>query len=108
MRMSPKGSPTDYFLGFTVLQNVYMLNGTLFLVTEHKTRLPTLKYMLSAYVDMPGGKTLVDVPTQGHIRAIDHQTALRIFGLSARELRGSTWLSNGPLACKKIEYALER
>ncbi|KIM31344.1 hypothetical protein M408DRAFT_21397 [Serendipita vermifera MAFF 305830] len=96
-----------HFPGFTVLQNVYTLNGTLFLVTEHRKRLPSLKYMLSAYADVQGGQTLVDLPTHGHIRAIDHQTARQLFGLSARELRGSTWLSNDPLAYTDESFVLE-
>jgi len=88
-----------YHTGFTILRNVYSLNGTLFLVTEGKRSLPNLKYIISAYAEVLGGKTLADLPTQEHIRIIDHNAAIRLFGFSARELRGTTWFCNDPIAC---------
>jgi hypothetical protein len=63
--------------------------------------------MLSAYAEVSDGKTTVDMPTQAHIRVIDHKTAIRLFGLSARELRGSTWLCNDPIACELYGFKHE-
>jgi len=85
--------------GFTVLRNVYSVNGTLYLVTERRDSLPNIKYILSTYADIPGGKTLADLPTQSHIRVIDPNAAIQLFGFSARELRGTTWLCNDPIEC---------
>ncbi|PVG02453.1 hypothetical protein CPB86DRAFT_864798 [Serendipita vermifera] len=94
-------------VGYTVLQNVFALNGTLVLVSERKHALPSLQYIISAWAEIPGGKTLIGIPGEGQIRVVNRQIALRLFGLSAREIRGTTWMYNNPIAYMDDSFVLE-
>jgi hypothetical protein len=90
------------YLGFTVLDNVYSVNGTIFLVNDQKNRIPHLENVLSAWAEVPGGQVLYGLPTDNHIRLVTRMGGTRIFGHSARELRGTTWIYNNPMACTSV------
>ncbi|KAG8826339.1 hypothetical protein FRC19_009122 [Serendipita sp. 401] len=91
--------------GFTVLANVFCINGTLLLVSDRRDSFPDLKYILSSWKEV-SGKTFVKEPTEDHIRVIDRKTALQILGISARVLRGTTWLLNDPTAYADESFSL--
>ncbi|CAG7850573.1 SubName: Full=Uncharacterized protein {ECO:0000313/EMBL:CCA69889.1} [Serendipita indica DSM 11827] len=85
--------------GFTMLQNVYSINGTLILVSDNGSSLPIPKHVISAWAKVPERRIyLAEEPTHHRIRVVDRATAIRLLGLSARRLHGTTWLFNEPLA----------
>ncbi|KAG8832655.1 hypothetical protein FRC17_000922 [Serendipita sp. 399] len=90
--------------GFSVLTNVFAINGTLLLVSDHQTSFPNLKYILSSWKEL-NSKTFVKEPTDEDIRVADRKTAMRILGISARVLRNTTWLFNDPLAYTDESFA---
>ncbi|TDL21877.1 hypothetical protein BD410DRAFT_815241 [Rickenella mellea] len=81
--------------GFTMFDQLYMLNGTLYIVSSNRsTSFPELRFIYSTGRDVLNGKDeeLKRLPTDTDIRIISGAEARRLFGTSATRIDGPNWL----------------
>ncbi|EJT99480.1 hypothetical protein DACRYDRAFT_69179 [Dacryopinax primogenitus] len=76
--------------GFTVFENLYMMNGTTFVVTISPEEVPDLRYVLGSGADNPGYLDPVQDPTDKDMQVITPKQAREWFGASAVNLQGNT------------------
>ena len=69
-------------LGWTVFDKLYVLNGTIFVVTSSPEAIPETKFLTSSGYDIRGGEEEVRkrLPTDKDIRIITPDDAQRLFG----------------------------
>jgi len=76
--------------GYTIFENVYVLNGTFYLVTNSPSSLPPLGSIASAALDP------TRPPRTQDWRVIDPENASSILGIYGGRLYGTSWLSTDP------------
>ncbi|KAG8888546.1 hypothetical protein FRB98_007411 [Tulasnella sp. 332] len=94
----PKTTLSAHVTGWTILDNVYVLNGSFHIVTDDPTAFPFLREMISSGYEMKNGKAEVDKqePTENDMVIIDPQEATRRFGQYASRVAGVSFVSNDP------------
>ncbi|TDL23890.1 hypothetical protein BD410DRAFT_786558 [Rickenella mellea] len=94
----PETNVVTHAPGWTVFDNVYALNGTLFVVTSNPLTIPDLKFIISTGIPLLHGKDqpAKRLPTDREIRVITPMQASSLFGDSAVRLSGPSWLVNDP------------
>ncbi|KAK7686027.1 hypothetical protein QCA50_010838 [Cerrena zonata] len=76
--------------GYTVFENLFMLNGTFYLVADKPSLLPPLGSIASSSADRS------QPPTPKDWRIIDKEEATTLFGRFGGVVQGTTWLSTDP------------
>ncbi|THH00491.1 hypothetical protein EW026_g2057 [Hermanssonia centrifuga] len=86
----PESKAIAHVAGYTILENVFILNGTGFLVTDSASSLPPLGSMASSAVNS------ILVPRGQDWRVLNRVTAQDILGTFGGRIRGTTWLTTEP------------
>ncbi|TDL21878.1 hypothetical protein BD410DRAFT_840270 [Rickenella mellea] len=81
-----------------MFDQLYMLNGTLYIVSNRSSSFPELRFIYSTGRDILNGmeEKLKRLPTDKEIRIISGAEARRLFGTSATRIDGPNWLVNEP------------
>ncbi|CCM05354.1 uncharacterized protein FIBRA_07568 [Fibroporia radiculosa] len=84
--------------GWTIFDRLYLLNGTLYVVTDHPQSIPDRSHMISNAIFIEDGPYYPEkhAPSDQEMRIIDTNEARRLFGLSAERLDGVSWLAYDP------------
>jgi len=80
------------FAGWTIFDNLYILNGIIYVVTDDPDSMPDVSSILSKGIRIEPGREaeLARLPTDEHIRIISTQDARRLFGTGATIIDGVT------------------
>ncbi|KAI1798393.1 hypothetical protein LXA43DRAFT_968715 [Ganoderma leucocontextum] len=84
--------------GWTIFDRLYLLNGTLYVVTDEPESVPDRLYILSSGVFItsdPKDISLRD-PTDQNMRVISTAESRQLFGAEADRLDGVSWLAYDP------------
>jgi len=84
--------------GWTIFDKLYMLNGTMYIVSDQPESIPDRTRITSTAVFIENGPIAEAerIPTDKEMRIISTIEAGRLFGPSAERLDGVTWLANDP------------
>ncbi|KAI0819451.1 hypothetical protein BC628DRAFT_1332737 [Trametes gibbosa] len=84
--------------GWTIFDRLYVLNGTIYIVSDSPDDIPERKYMIStaAFIENGPEAEARRVPTDKEMRIISSDEARRLFGSEAERLDGVSWLANDP------------
>ncbi|KAG8942687.1 hypothetical protein FRC03_002932 [Tulasnella sp. 419] len=84
--------------GFTIFDNLFMLNGTLFIVSDKPDDLPEIRMMTSTGYPLYHGEEEIRrrEPTPHDMQIISSKAALELFGHTVTRLSGVTFLVNDP------------
>ncbi|CDO73894.1 hypothetical protein BN946_scf185016.g51 [Trametes cinnabarina] len=84
--------------GWTIFDRLYILNGTVYIVSDAPEDVPDRRYMISTAVFIENGPDAEArrIPTDKEMRVISTEEARRLFGTEAERLDGVTWLANDP------------
>ncbi|KIY49993.1 hypothetical protein FISHEDRAFT_40033 [Fistulina hepatica ATCC 64428] len=85
--------------GWTVLERLYVFNGTIYVVSKFSETLPDLKFVYSKGINIEDGEDaeLARVPTAEHINVITPLEARHLFGTrTARTIDDLTFFVNDP------------
>lgn len=84
--------------GWTILDRLYALNGTLYIVTDDPASLPEKKFMISTALRIANGpvEAAKRIPTDREMQFISTADAKTLFGSGADVLDGVTWYANDP------------
>lgn len=93
---APVLSSHDYS-GWTIFDNLYVMNGTVFVVTDAPETIPPRKTLTSTGIEIKGSPELVKarLPTDREMRIISPEHAIELFGSGATLIDGIT-VSNIP------------
>ena len=87
-------------LGFTVMDNLYSLNRTIYAVTDNPKSFPDIRYIISSGYAVFNGEEEVAKrePTSEHMQIISTKQARKLFGEGASRVEGVTvcFLSAAP------------
>ncbi|KAG1740796.1 uncharacterized protein EDB91DRAFT_1052980 [Suillus paluster] len=94
----PNTRVVSHVPGWTIFDNLFVLNGTVFVVTDFPSSIPDLLTVTSTGVEIHNGKEAVDSRTPGNreMRVISPDQAQKLFGSSVESIDGVTWLVNDP------------
>ena len=83
--------------GWTIFDNLYVMNGTVFVVTDAPETIPPRKTLTSTGIELKGDPELVKarLPTDREMRIISPEDAIELFGSGATLIDGIT-VSNIP------------
>ncbi|KIK91684.1 hypothetical protein PAXRUDRAFT_617656 [Paxillus rubicundulus Ve08.2h10] len=101
-RVSSKRIPTTRIVshvpGWTIFDNLYLLNGTVFIVSDEPKQVPDRKTIISTAVKIDNGDVAVAsrLPTDRELRVISTDDARELFGTSPALIDGATWIVNDP------------
>ncbi|KAI0314669.1 hypothetical protein OF83DRAFT_1063437 [Amylostereum chailletii] len=84
--------------GWTIIDKMYVLNGTVYLVTSEPELFPDRKFMTSTGIDIANEPEQVRarLPTDKELRIISPAEAKTLFGTGANRVQGVSWLVNDP------------
>ncbi|KAH9855649.1 hypothetical protein C2E23DRAFT_866735 [Lenzites betulinus] len=84
--------------GWTIFDRLYILNGTIYIVSDSPQDVPERKYMIStaAFIENGPEAEARRIPTDKEMRVISSDEARRLFGSEAERLDGVSWLANDP------------
>lgn len=84
--------------GWTIFDNMYLFNGTWYLVTDHPSTIPLLRMMVSTGAEIWNDEDSIRrrEPTEKDMRIIFPSEARRLWGDSASRVSGVTLLVNDP------------
>ncbi|KZO90810.1 hypothetical protein CALVIDRAFT_489949 [Calocera viscosa TUFC12733] len=88
--LPPETRIVSHSPGYTIFENLYMLNGTTFVVTTEPEEVPEFRYVLGSGADNPGYLSPVQDPTEKDMQVITPQQAKDLFGTGAMSLQGNT------------------
>ncbi|KAJ7430813.1 hypothetical protein B0H11DRAFT_2133920 [Mycena galericulata] len=74
--------------GFTLLDNIYLRNGTFYVVTHDRALFPPRENLLSRPVDVESEDEVNTEPTDEQLRFISHDEAFYIFGEVVKRIKG--------------------
>jgi hypothetical protein len=79
-------------LGWTMFDKMYILNGTVYLVSDEPETFPNRKFMTSAGINIGNSPDMVLArqPTDKDMRIISTAEAKKLFGTSANRVQGVT------------------
>ncbi|TDL21871.1 hypothetical protein BD410DRAFT_771196 [Rickenella mellea] len=96
----PETTVVAHAPGWTMFDQLYVLNGTLYIVSSTRSTFPELRFMYSTGAEVQIDPDLEQdakrLPTDKEIRIISPIEARRIFGTSATRIDGPNWLVNDP------------
>ena len=80
------------FQGWTIIDKMYIFNGTIFLVSDEPEIFPDRKYITSSGVNIESIPELAAarLPTDDDMRIISTNTARKLFGTGANRVQGVT------------------
>ena len=83
---------TSDVAGWTIFDNLYILNGIIYVVTDDRDSMPDVSSILSKGIRIEPGRDaeLARLPTDEHIRIISTGDARRLFGTGATIIDGVT------------------
>ncbi|WWD17859.1 hypothetical protein CI109_102303 [Kwoniella shandongensis] len=102
VRWGEEGAPRTTVLahapGWTIFDQIYLFNGTWFIVTDNPSSIPLLRLMTSTGNEIWNDEESIKgrEPTEQDMRIIFPSEAKRLFGNSASLVSGSTFLVNDP------------
>ncbi|KIO13990.1 hypothetical protein M404DRAFT_121765 [Pisolithus tinctorius Marx 270] len=84
--------------GWTIFDNLYVLNGTVYVVTDEPETVPSRETMTSTGIKVENGVEAVKarLPTDREMRIISTEEAGKLFGPTIEVIDGTTWLVNDP------------
>jgi hypothetical protein len=84
--------------GFTVFDNLYAINGTLYIVTNNGSAFPELRHMTSTGYPVFNSEEEVAKrePTDRDMKIISVREAGKLFGTSGSRVEGVTFMTNDP------------
>ncbi|KAI0634976.1 hypothetical protein C8Q77DRAFT_1171784 [Trametes polyzona] len=84
--------------GWTIFDRLYILNGTMYIVSDSPKDVPDRRFMIStaAFIENGPEAEARRVPTDKEMRIISTQEARQLFGTEAERLDGVSWLANDP------------
>jgi len=84
--------------GWTIIDKMYIYNGTVFLVSDEPEIFPGRKYISSSGINIDNSPEMVAarLPTDDDLCIISSSTARKLFGTGANRIQGVTWLVNDP------------
>lgn len=84
--------------GWTIFDNLYIMNGTVFVVADAPETIPPRKTLTSTGIEIKGSPELVKarLPTDREMRIISPEDAIELFGSGATLIDGVTWMVNDP------------
>ncbi|KAI9465699.1 hypothetical protein BJY52DRAFT_1242022 [Lactarius psammicola] len=84
--------------GWTMFDKMYILNGTVYLVSDEPETFPDRKFMTSVGININNGPEMVAArkPTDKDMRIISTCRSEEAFGTGATRVQGVTWLVNDP------------
>jgi hypothetical protein len=84
--------------GWTIFDNLFLLNGTVFVVTDDTEFVPDRNTITSTGVNIKNGAEAIAarLPTDREFRVITPDEAQELFGTSADLVDGTTWIVNDP------------
>ncbi|KIJ65844.1 hypothetical protein HYDPIDRAFT_27072 [Hydnomerulius pinastri MD-312] len=94
----PTTNIVSHVPGWTIFDNLFVLNGTVYIVTDEPDKVPSLETMTSTAVKIDNGAVAVAsrLPTDREIRVVSTDEARVLFGAGADLIDGTTWLVNDP------------
>lgn len=80
------------YIGWTIFDNLYLLNGTVYIVTDDSESIPARRQMISTGINVANGKEAIAarLPTDREIRIISREEAGKLFGLGVEIIDGVT------------------
>lgn len=84
-------------LGWSIFDKLYLVNGTLFVVTDDTSNIPDRRLMISTGYDISNGdlEAAKRVPTEKEMQIITRKEAKRLFGGDAELIDGVSVSSQG-------------
>ncbi|KAH7883159.1 hypothetical protein F5I97DRAFT_1815379 [Phlebopus sp. FC_14] len=97
-RRVPTSKIVAHVPGWTIFENLFVLNGTVFVVTDEPDSIPERASMTSTAVRINNGPLAVAsrFPTDRELRVVTTDEARELFGTSAELIDGTTWIVNDP------------
>ncbi|KAI0292532.1 hypothetical protein BC826DRAFT_1018526 [Russula brevipes] len=94
----PRSKIIVHVPGWTIFDRMYILNGTVYLVSDDPETFPDRKVMTSSGIDIENGaeRVAARLPTDRDMRIISTSEARKLFGTGANRVQGVTWLVNDP------------
>lgn len=94
----PQTKIISHVPGWTLLDKMYVLNGTVYIVTDQPDIVPDRKFITSTGADIGNSREEVQarLPTDRDMRIISPEEAKKLFGTGANRVEGLTWLANDP------------
>ncbi|KAG8221356.1 hypothetical protein J3R82DRAFT_1528 [Butyriboletus roseoflavus] len=94
----PSTTVVSHVPGWTIFDNLFLLNGTVFVVTDDPESVPDPKTITSKGINILNGPEAVAsrLPTDREFRIITTYEAQELFGTSADLIDGTTWVVNDP------------
>ncbi|KAG1716205.1 hypothetical protein ID866_945 [Astraeus odoratus] len=94
----PQTNVVDHAPGWTIFDNLYVVNGTVYVVNDDPDAVPPRERITSAGIRVePGDATFASrLPTDREMRIISTEEAKGLLGTSAEVIDGVTWLVNDP------------
>ncbi|EGO00882.1 hypothetical protein SERLA73DRAFT_51542 [Serpula lacrymans var. lacrymans S7.3] len=85
-------------LGWTIFDNLYVFNGTVYIVTDKPASVPDRSHITSTAVKIANGAAAIAsrLPTDKELRVISSKEARSLFGTKAEIIDGVSWLINDP------------
>ena len=84
--------PSGLAAGWTLLDKMYVLNGTVYIVTDQPDIVPDRKFITSTGADIGNSREEVQarLPTDRDMRIISPEEAKKLFGTGANRVEGLT------------------
>jgi hypothetical protein len=99
-RLPSPNANVSKFKGWTILENVILLNGTIYIISDDPTAIPSIKTIMSNGIPIPEAGPMSDVTiTPGQMQIIGTWDARELFGRSAGVLDGTTFLCSDAPQC---------
>ncbi|KAL4071258.1 hypothetical protein V8B97DRAFT_1871259 [Scleroderma yunnanense] len=84
--------------GWTIFDNLYIMNGTVFVVTDRPETIPSREKLISTGIELKNDPVSVAarLPTNHEMRIISLEEGRELFGDTATLVDGVTWIVNDP------------
>ncbi|KAG8857032.1 hypothetical protein FRB96_005962 [Tulasnella sp. 330] len=97
-RQIPQTTLSAHVTGWSVFENLYMINGSFHIVSDDVAAFPPIRRMISAGYKMANGdaETARQEPTPRDMVVISTREASRLFGQSASRMKGVSFVTKDP------------
>ncbi|KAF8448686.1 hypothetical protein L210DRAFT_3388753 [Boletus edulis BED1] len=94
----PLTTVVSHVPGWTIFDNLFLLNGTVFVVSDDPESVPERDTITSTGMEVQNGAEAVAarLPTDRELRVVTTDEAQELFGTSALLIDGTTWILNDP------------
>lgn len=90
------------YLGWTIFDKLYILNGTVYIVSNDPNDIPDVRYMYSKGIDITNEDHDRRLPTASDIQVITAKEAAKLFGTGAHIIDGVSVRSTRSLLCLSL------